>query len=118
MSFILSPIDTVDTISPKDFTENYLKARRPLVIKGLTKDWPAREKWTAEYMKEANDISQSYWCNLMHNNIMISKDNPRVDTIAWIFNMKNRFGWKDKTELSSDKDNPLTINLDVKASKV
>ena len=52
MSFILSPIDTVDTISPKDFTENYLKARRPLVIKGLTNDWPAREKWNAEFMKE------------------------------------------------------------------
>ena len=52
MSFILSPIDTVDTISPKDFTENYLKPRRPLVIKGLTNNWPAREKWTAEYMKQ------------------------------------------------------------------
>src|SRR6201996_3354200 len=52
MSFILHPIDTVDTISPADFTENYLKPRRPLVIKGLTKSWPAREKWTAEYLKE------------------------------------------------------------------
>lgn len=52
MSFILSPIDTVDTISPADFAENYLKPRRPLVIKGLTKSWPAREKWTPEYLKE------------------------------------------------------------------
>src|SRR6201990_2437663 len=52
MSFILRPIDTVDTIDQKDFTENYLKPRRPLVIKGLTKNWPAREKWTPEYLKE------------------------------------------------------------------
>jgi hypothetical protein len=52
MSFILRPIDTVDTISPADFAENYLKPRRPLVIKGLTKSWPAREKWTPEYLKE------------------------------------------------------------------
>jgi len=52
MGFILSPIDTVENISPQDFTENYLKPRRPLVIKGLTKSWPAREKWTPEYMKE------------------------------------------------------------------
>jgi len=52
MSFILRPIDTVDTISPADFTENYLKPRRPLIIKGLTKDWPAREKWTPEYLKQ------------------------------------------------------------------
>jgi hypothetical protein len=52
MSFILSPIDTVDTISPEDFAKNYLKPRRPLVIKGLTKNWPARDKWTPEYLKQ------------------------------------------------------------------
>jgi hypothetical protein len=52
MGFILRPIDTVDTISPADFAENYLKPRRPLVIKGLTNNWPAREKWTPEYLKE------------------------------------------------------------------
>lgn len=52
MSFILRPIDTVDTISPSDFKKNYLDKRRPLIIKGLTKTWPAREKWTAEYLKQ------------------------------------------------------------------
>ena len=51
MSFKLTPVDTVDTISPADFKANYLDARRPLVIKGLTKTWPAREKWTPEYLK-------------------------------------------------------------------
>ncbi|MEO6149117.1 MAG: cupin-like domain-containing protein [Mucilaginibacter sp.] len=52
MSFKLSPIDTVDFISPEDFKDKYLKPRRPLVIKGLTNNWPAREKWTAEYLKQ------------------------------------------------------------------
>lgn len=52
MSFILHPIDTVDTIDAADFTANYLKPRRPLVIKGLTKNWPAHEKWTPEYLKQ------------------------------------------------------------------
>jgi hypothetical protein len=52
MSFILRPIDTVDTIDAADFKKNYLDRRRPLVIKGLTKDWPAREKWTPEYLKQ------------------------------------------------------------------
>jgi len=52
MSFILHPIDTVDTISPEDFKKNYLNPRRPLVIKNLTKSWPARERWTADYLKE------------------------------------------------------------------
>ena len=52
MSLILRPVDTVDTISPSDFKKNYLDKRRPLIIKGLTKSWPAREKWTAEYLKQ------------------------------------------------------------------
>ena len=43
MSFILRPIDTVESISPADFKKNYLDKRRPLIIKGLTKNWPARE---------------------------------------------------------------------------
>lgn len=53
MSFILKPVDTVDTIDPTTFQKEYLSKRKPLVIKGLTKNWPAREKWTPEYMKAA-----------------------------------------------------------------
>lgn len=52
MSFILKPVDIVDTISAADFKKNYLDPRKPLIIKGLTKDWPAREKWTTDYLKE------------------------------------------------------------------
>lgn len=52
MGFKLSGVDTVEQISAPDFKKYYLDARRPLVIKGLTNSWPAREKWTAEYMKE------------------------------------------------------------------
>ena len=57
MSFNLKPVDTVESISREDFKKNYLDKRRPLIIKGLTKDWPAREKWTTDYFKEiAGDI--------------------------------------------------------------
>ena len=33
MSFKLTPIDTVDQINTADFTEKYLKPRRPLIIR-------------------------------------------------------------------------------------
>ncbi|MES2277825.1 MAG: cupin-like domain-containing protein [Bacteroidota bacterium] len=52
MSFKLTPVDVVDSISPQEFMERYLKPRRPVVIKGLTNNWPAREKWTPEYLKQ------------------------------------------------------------------
>lgn len=49
--FDLSPIDIVDDISKADFEKKYLKARRPLIIKNMAKNWPAYEKWTLDYMK-------------------------------------------------------------------
>ncbi len=53
MGFKLTPIDTVDTISREEFREKYLKPRRPLVIRNMSKSWPAYEKWSLDYMKEA-----------------------------------------------------------------
>ncbi len=52
MSIILTPIDTIDTISKEDFLNNYLKPRKPLIIRKQTADWPALEKWTFDYLKE------------------------------------------------------------------
>jgi hypothetical protein len=57
MSFNLRSVDTVESISREDFKKNYLDKRKPLIIKGLTKDWPAREKWSTDYFKQiAGDI--------------------------------------------------------------
>lgn len=52
MKFNLSPIDVVEDISKSDFELNYLKPRKPLVIKNMAKKWPAYQKWTMEYMKD------------------------------------------------------------------
>lgn len=52
MGFILRPVDIVENISQADFKKNYLAPRRPLIIRGLTSDWPAREKWTPDYLKQ------------------------------------------------------------------
>lgn len=52
MGIILTPIDRVDTISKEDFINNYLKPRKPLVIRKATESWPALKKWTFDYLKE------------------------------------------------------------------
>ncbi len=53
MALRLKPIDVVQEISPEDFYKNYLKPRRPVVIKNLSKGWPAYQKWTLDYMKQS-----------------------------------------------------------------
>jgi hypothetical protein len=52
MGFILSAVDVVDAISPVEFKAKYLDPRKPVVIKGLTKNWPALHKWTPDYLKQ------------------------------------------------------------------
>jgi hypothetical protein len=51
MSFDLSPIDIVNDISKEDFEKNYLNTRKPLIIKNMSRTWPAYDKWTLDYMK-------------------------------------------------------------------
>jgi hypothetical protein len=100
MSFKLKPVDTVEQISPAEFKKNYLQAGKPLIIKGLTKSWPAREKWTTEYLKSiAGDVT----VNLMDN----SKADPSKPINASVATMK--FG--DYLDLIKSKPTELRIFL-------
>jgi hypothetical protein len=48
----LQAVDKVEFISPEDFKNNYYLPKKPLVITGLAKQWPAYSKWTWDYFKE------------------------------------------------------------------
>ena len=48
---ILQAIDVVDSISETDFKVNYYNPKKPLVIKDLSKQWPAYNKWNWNYFK-------------------------------------------------------------------
>lgn len=38
-------------LSPAEFKQNYLQANKPVIITDTTADWPAREKWSIEYLE-------------------------------------------------------------------
>ncbi|ATL48157.1 transcriptional regulator [Chitinophaga caeni] len=44
-------IDRVEEITIEEFKKDYFLPKRPLVIKGLSKNWSALSKWTWEYFK-------------------------------------------------------------------
>ena len=52
MELNLVAVDKVETISKKDFINNYFKPQKPVVIERFIEDWPAYTKWSLEYMKE------------------------------------------------------------------
>ena len=44
-------IDRVDNITPEAFKKDYYDKRKPVIITGLSKSWPAYHKWTWDYFK-------------------------------------------------------------------
>ena len=47
----LHAIPGYENIDPKEFREEYFNRQKPVVIRNLSKDWPAFSKWNWEYFK-------------------------------------------------------------------
>ncbi|WP_207497106.1 cupin-like domain-containing protein [Aridibaculum aurantiacum] len=47
----LQPVDVVKNISPDTFRSAYYSPKKPLVIKDLSKQWPAYSKWNWDHFK-------------------------------------------------------------------
>ncbi len=50
-TFKTSPVPVLEQISKEDFIRHYYKPQKPVLIKGLTKGWPAHKKWTLDYIQ-------------------------------------------------------------------
>ena len=50
---LLKSVDVFDSISPEEFKMRYYDKGIPVVIKNLSHQWPAYQKWNWGYFKEA-----------------------------------------------------------------
>ncbi len=48
----LKPVTIVETIEPAIFKKEFYRTNTPVVIKDLSRDWLAREKWSWDYFKQ------------------------------------------------------------------
>lgn len=93
-------IDSVNSISIKDFNENYFKPQKPLLIKGLATHYPAGKKWTVDYLKNL--------CGDVNVDIF---DNNNKDTSSSAFttpDLKMRFSDYVDTII---KDEPSSLRM-------
>ncbi|MBQ4913718.1 cupin-like domain-containing protein [Maribacter sp. MMG018] len=51
-TFKTTPITVLENVSKQDFVKNYYRPQKPVLIKGMTKNWPAYKKWTLDYIQE------------------------------------------------------------------
>jgi len=71
---------------------------------GVTKktlyNWMKTHKEFLHAIKEGEEYSRMFWEELGIEMVTAGQGNATV----WIFNMKNRFGWRDKKELGVEGD--------------
>ncbi|WP_431212561.1 cupin-like domain-containing protein [Puia sp. P3] len=62
---LLQAVDRVDSISAEDFRDNYYSPMKPLVIRGISKEWPAYRNWTWDYFKSiVGDVNVGVYNNI------------------------------------------------------
>ncbi len=52
MSFSCREIPKVEGLTRKEFERDYLRKRKPVILKDFSTGWAARDKWTPEYFKK------------------------------------------------------------------
>lgn len=71
-------------------------------------DWKNLHKEFSEAYKKGRMYSMKFWEDL---GVVGTTEGNHFNATSWIFNMKNRFGWRDRTDITSgDKQiNPVPI---------
>lgn len=66
--------------------------------------WLKDEPEFAEAVKEGRLASEAWWARLGREGASGKAD---INPTTWIFNMKNRFAWRDKQEVSGPDGGPI-----------
>ena len=69
-------------------------------------NWKNKHKDFLQSYKRGRLKSMLHWEEMGHDMVLAGQGNATV----WIFNMKNRFGWKDKQEIEQSGDLNVNIN--------
>ena len=75
------------------------------VVKSTIYEWIKEHPEFSNAIKKGVELSEAWWLKKGRINL----ENKEFNSTLWYMNMKNRHGWKDKQELSSDPENPIGV---------
>lgn len=64
-----------------------------------------REPIFSDTIKKAHDLCEAWWLEKGRKGVT----EKNVDATLWYMNMKNRFGWKDKQELTGENGGAIIM---------
>jgi len=67
-------------------------------------EWEKQHPEFSEAKKRAFAAGQEFWELAGINGIFAEDKGPKLNASAWIFNMKNRFKWTDRQDVTTDGD--------------
>lgn len=47
-----TPVARVGPVEPGTFLRQYKATAQPVILEELTRHWPARERWTVDYLRQ------------------------------------------------------------------
>ena len=76
----------------------------------LWERWLKEEPYFYETIKKGDDLCKAWWMAHGKNQL----ENTKFSATLWYMNMKNRFGWKDRNDLTTnDKSISLQISQEI-----
>ena len=77
---------------------------------GITREtfnvWQKNNQDFSDAVKEGEELSKSWWEK--HGRTQL--ENKNFNAVLWYMNMKNRFGWRDKQDITSN-DETITFSI-------
>ncbi len=77
-------------------------------------------RWIDKYpdfsdtIKNGQEKSRQFWERAAIENLTHYKDGKQLNSAVWIFNMRNRFGWRDKpADEIEQRDNNINLNINI-----
>jgi hypothetical protein len=86
---------------------HYLKVSRQTIY-----DWcdPRSKQYRRKFAAAVTlgrELSEAWW--MRYGRLAMMQKVASAPPSWWIFNMKNRFGWRDRVEVGGSEDRPLNI---------
>ena len=71
--------------------------------------WTDKHPEFLEAKKEAFEKSRVFWESAAIEGLWNQPGEKTLNNAAWVFNMKNRFGWTDRREVQSTNENKTVL---------